>query len=148
MLDPVVVHFAPTDEGTAIDPGKVKELTDYFHDQAVKALSKNYQVVGKAGSGVLRLRIAITKILETTPLLNIHPAMKFTGAGLGGASMEAEAIDSLTNKRVAAIVETASGSRLSIGAGLTSLGHAKQVIDGWVERFVKRLDAARAGKKG
>jgi hypothetical protein len=148
MLDPVVVHFASKAEGTAIDPGKVKELTDYFNDQLVKALSQNYQVVNKAGSGVLRLRIAITKIVETTPLLNIHPAMKLTGAGLGGASMEAEAIDAVTNKRVAAIVETASGSRLSIGAGLSTLGHAKQVIDGWVERFVKRLDAARTGKKG
>jgi hypothetical protein len=148
MLDPVVVHFAPKDEGTAIDPGKVKELTDYFHDQTVKALSKNYLVVDRPASGVLRLRIAITKIVETTPLLNVHPAMKLTGAGLGGASMEAEAIDSVTNKRVAAIVETASGRRLSVGVGLSTLGHAKQVIDGWVERFVKRLDAERAGKKG
>lgn len=147
LIDPVIVHFAANTKGTAIDPAKLKELTDHFHDEAVKALSKNYQVVGNPGPGVLRLRVAITNIVETTPLLNIHPAMKLTGAGLGGASMEAEGIDSQTGKRVAAIVETAQGNRLSIGAGLSQLGHAKQVIEGWVERFVKRLDEARTGRR-
>lgn len=143
MIDPVIVHFAPNSEGRAIDPAKLKELTDYFHDAAVKGLSKNYQVVKRSGPGVLRFRVAITNIVETTPLLNIHPAMKLTGAGLGGASMEAEGIDSVSGKRVSAIVETAQGNRLSLAAGLSRFGHAKQVIDGWVERFVKRLDDAQ-----
>jgi hypothetical protein len=147
LIDPVVVHFAPKAKGSAIEPASLKELTDYFYNNAVKALSKNYQVVDRAGPGVLRLRVAITQISETIPLLNIHPGTKLTGAGLGGASMEAEAVDSVTNKRVAAVVETQTGKRLSIAAGLTRLGHAKQVIDGWIERFVKRLDAARTGKK-
>ncbi len=96
---------------------------------------------------MLRIRVAITQISETIPLLNIHPGMKLTGAGLGGASMEAEAVDSKTGKRVAAVMETESGNRLSIAAGFSQFGHAKQVMDGWIERFVKRLDAARTGKK-
>ena len=147
MIDPIVVHFAPEAGGAAIEPDKLKELTDYFYNNAVKALSKDYQIVQKPGSGVLRLRVAITNISETNPLLHIHPGTKLTGAGLGGASMEAEAVDSTTNKRVAAIVETAKGNRLSVAAGLSRFGHAKQVMDGWIERFVKRLDEARTGKK-
>ena len=147
LIDPVLVHFAPKAKGSAIDPAGLKELTDYFNDNAIKALSKNYQVVGKPGPGVLRIRVAITQISETIPILNIHPGTKLTGAGLGGASMEAEAIDTATGKRVAAVMETETGNRMSIVAGLSQLGHAKQVIDGWIERFVKRLDEARTGKK-
>jgi hypothetical protein len=147
LIDPVVVHFAPKAKGSAIDPAGLKELTDYFNDNAIKELSKNYQVVGKPGPGVLRIRVAITQISETIPILNIHPGTKLTGAGLGGASMEAEAIDTISGKRVAAVTETETGNRLSIVAGLSQLGHAKQVIDGWIERFVKRLDEARTGKK-
>lgn len=147
MLDPIVVHFAPKAEGAAIEPDKLKELTDYFYNNAIKALSKNYQVVTEPGPGVSRIRVAITNIEETNPLLNIHPGTKLTGAGLGGASMEAEAVDSTTNKRIAAIVETARGSRASIVAGLSRFGNAKEVMDGWIERFVKRLDEARTGKK-
>jgi hypothetical protein len=146
MVDPIVVHFAPNAAGTAVDPGELKELTDYFHSQTVKALSKNYQVVTAAGPGVLRVRAAITDINKTVPLANIHPGTKLTGLGLGGASMEAEAVDSGTNKRLAAVVETREGSRLGIAAGLSTFGHAKEVMDFWIERFVKRLDAAHGRK--
>lgn len=83
MVDPVLVHFAPDTEGTAIDPDDLKELTDYFHASVVKALteSKHYQAVSAAGSGVARLRIAITGIKKGIPVLNIEPRLKLIGAG-------------------------------------------------------------------
>jgi len=74
--------------------------------------------------------------------MNIHPATKLSGLGLGGASMEAEALDSQTGERVFAVVDTRQGKRMSIGAGLSEFGHAKQVIEHWVERFVSRVDKA------
>ncbi|MCZ6466551.1 MAG: DUF3313 domain-containing protein [Alphaproteobacteria bacterium] len=146
MLDPVVVHFAPNAEGTAISPDELKKLADYFHNRAVEELSKRYQVVQKPGPGVLRVRAAITDIEKTTPIMNIHPAMKMSGIGLGGASMEAEAIDSQTRERVIAVVDSRQGSRLSMAAGLQTYGHAKQVMDFWIERFVKQLDKAHGVK--
>ncbi len=102
---------------------------------------------GKPGPGVLRLRAAITDIEKTTPIMNIHPAMKISGIGLGGASMEAEAVDSQTRERVIAVVDSREGSRASIGAGLQTFGHAKQVMDFWVERFRKNLDKAHGVKE-
>ena len=149
IIDPVVVHFAPDAKETAIDPDELKELTDYFEEQLVKGLSESghYQVVSAPGPGVLRLRIAITGIEKTTPIANIHPAMKMSGMGLGGAAMEAEAVDSVSGDRVAAVVDAQSGGRMGLTAGWTKYGHAKQVMNGWVERFVKRLDKAH-GYKG
>ncbi len=147
VIDPVVVHFAPSAKGTAIAPAKLKELSDYFRNQLVKGLSKRYRVVRSSGPGVLRIRIAITDIKKTTRVANIHPAMKMSGIGLGGAAMEAEVVDSVSGERVAAVVDSQSGGRLGITAGLKKYGHAQQVMDGWVERFVKRLDKAH-GYKG
>ena len=74
--------------------------------------------------------------------MNIHPATKLSGLGLGGASMEAEALDSQTGGRVMAVVDTDEGNRLALTAGLSETGHAQQVIKHWVDRFVKRLDEA------
>ena len=147
ILDPVVVHFAPNAEGIAINPEEIKELTDYFHSQAVKALSERYRVANRSGPNTLRLRVAITGIDKTVPIFNIHPAMKLSGIGLGGASMEGEALDSQTGERVIAVVDTRKGSRAAIGAGLQTLGHAKQVMDFWIERFIKQLDKAHGVKK-
>ncbi len=142
MIDPVLVHFASNAKGTALDPAKLKKLTDYAYDEAAKALSERYTVVNAPGPGVLRLRAAITDIKKTKPAMNIHPATKLSGLGLGGASMEAEALDSQTGERVFAVVDTRQGDRLAIGAGLSQLGHAKQVIKHWIERFVDRVDKA------
>jgi hypothetical protein len=143
ILDPVVIHFAPNASGTGIDPAELKELADFWHEEAVKALSKRYKVVTEPGQGVLRVRAAITGIQKTVPVANIHPAMKMSGVGLGGAAMEAEAVDSRTGERVLAVIDSRTGSRLGITAGFQTYGHAKEVMQFWVERFVKRLDEAR-----
>ena len=142
MIDPILVHFAANAKGTAIDPAKVKQLTDYMAERLRESLSKRYRVVSAAGPGVLRLRVALTDIEKTTPALNIHPGMKLSGVGVGGASMEAEAIDSESGERVLAVVDSGKGSFMAIKAGLESFGHAKEVIGKWAERLVKRVDKA------
>ena len=143
IVDPVIVQFAHSDEGTALSPDELKELTDHFRSEAITALSEKYKVVNEPGSGVLRIRVAITSIETTTPILNIHPAMKLTGLGLGGASMEAEAIDSVSGERIVAIVDSQQGNRMSIAEGLQTLGHAKQVMSYWVERAMENLEKVR-----
>lgn len=142
IVDPVLAHFEPDSDGTVIDPDDLKELADYFHAAVVKALTENkrYQVVTAPAAGVARLRIAMTGIKKGIPALNIEPRLKMTGAGLGGAAMEAEAIDSVSKDRLAAVVDSQSGSRFGFTAGLSALGHAKEVMDGWAKRFVARLD--------
>ncbi len=37
MIDPVLVHFAPNAKGSALDPAKLKKLTDYAYDEVAKA---------------------------------------------------------------------------------------------------------------
>lgn len=142
MIDPVVVHFAPNAKGTAIDPEELKALTDYFRTEVAKALAQTgrYLVVIEPGPGAARVGIAITDISKTVPLANIHPATKLSGIGLGGAAMEAEMVDSVSGERLGMVVDSQSGGRLGITAGLQTYGHAKQVMDGWAARFVKRLD--------
>ncbi len=141
ILEPISIHFAPNAEGVTIAPAKLAELAQYLEDEAVKALSERYQVVAAPGPGVLRLRVALTDIQKGNPLLNIHPGTKLSGVGLGGASMEGEAIDSLTGERILAAVETRRGEALSL-EGLGAFDGAKQAMRYWVKRFVERLDEA------
>ena len=142
MIDPILVHFAPNAKGTAIDPAKVMMLTNHAHEKLTELLSVRYQVVTAPGPGVLRLRVALTDIKKTIPAMNILPQTKISGVGIGGASMEAEAVDSQSGERVLAVVDTGKGSFMAFKAGLDPLGHAKQVIDRWAKRCVKRVDDA------
>ena len=129
IVDPVLIHFAPQANGVGMDPVELAVLTGFARKTFIKKLSTSFQVVSSPGPGTLRLRTAITGIVETTPMLNIHPAMKLSGAGLGGASGEGEVLDSLTGRRIIAVADSRMGDRISLGAGLSKLGHAKQVIE-------------------
>lgn len=146
IVDPVLIHFAPKAQGVGLDPAELAELTALARTLLIEKLSKNFQVVSSPGPGTLRLRMAITGIKETTPILNIHPAMKFSGMGLGGASAEGEVLDSVTGKRIIAAADSRMGDRIAFTAGLSKLGHAKQVIEFWVERFVNVMRKAHGIK--
>lgn len=141
IVEPISIHFAPNAEGVTIAPAKLAELAQYLEDEAVKALSERYQIVLSPGPGVLRLRVAITDIKKGNPLLNLYPGTKLSGVGLGSASMEGEAIDSMTGERILAAVETRRGEALSL-EGVGVFDNAKQAMRYWVKRFVKRLDEA------
>jgi hypothetical protein len=148
ILEPFVVHFAPDADGTAIDPGDLKMLADYWRDETVKALSRHYTVVTEPGPGVLRLRAAITGIKKNVSLASVRSITRAPDIGLGGASMEAEALDALTGERVAAVVDSRSGSALGITGQRQMYDDAKEIMRLWVERFVARLDIiqGRTGK--
>lgn len=105
-----------------------------------------YPVVYQPGVGVLRIRAAITDIIPANPLLNIvTTAAVFIPLDMGGAAMEAEFLDSVSNERLAAIVDRKQGSPLSpldIIGGFTKWGHAKGAFDKWAKELREALDEA------
>jgi hypothetical protein len=148
IVDPVAVHFK---EGAkAIEKkseGKMTEqnmadLTNYFHDVIVKAITDaGCSVTYQPGSGVARIRVAITDIEETSAL-NALPQASLLGVGVGSASMEAEFVDSQTGKQIAAVVEMQKGGRIPF-SNLGEFGTAKGVMDGWAKRLKERLEEAK-----
>lgn len=141
IIDPVRIQFAPGSDATAIDPAKMLELSEYFRSKLISELrSGGYPVMNRSGRNTLTVRMAITGLKKTNPLLNIHPATKFSGAGLGGASFEGECVDSVTGERIAAVVHSKKGSPLSMKAGLSDWDHAQQAMDFWAETFVEQLN--------
>ena len=139
IIDPVIIHFAPNTKGYSVKPMEITEMVSHFDTNARKAFEDRKLLATVSGPRVARIRVAITDINEGIPPLNIHPLTKLSGLGLGGATMEAEILDSQSNKRIFAIVDTQKGT-MAFQAGLTRLGHARQVMDMWIERAMKLFD--------
>ena len=109
-----------TDKGTA-DKMPVKgKIKNYMHDALVNAIKDRYEVTYRPGPGVARVRVALTDIKKANVLMNIHPASKLVGSGLGGASLEAELVDSQTGEQIAALMESQLGDRLSLDGFLSA----------------------------
>ncbi len=146
IVDPVILSLSKEGKGEEIDQEDLNEQVTFFHKTLVEKLETGYRVVNSPGKGVARLRVAITHIDKTNPALNIHPGTKLTGAGLGGAGMEAELVDSVTGETIGSVIDFQKGSRLSLVAGLKWFGHAQAVMEDWAEDLKKFIDKAH-GKK-
>ena len=148
IVDPVEVHFHMGSKAIEhrtegkLTQRQVTDLTNYLHARIVKAVKDSgNRVVYQPASGVARIRVALTDIDRSTAA-SLLPQAKLMGAGIGGASMEAEVVDSMTGEQIGAVVESKKGSKMPF-ANLGEWDAAKQVMDDWTKRFKKRLDEVR-----
>jgi hypothetical protein len=145
IVDRVEVHFhkgaKAIEERTKgkLTQQEINDLTSYMHSKIVEAVkASGNSVAYKPASGVARIRVALTDIDESTAA-SLLPQAKLAGVGIGGASMEAEIVDSMTGEQIGAIVQSKKGSRMPF-ANLDKWDATKQVIGDWAKRFQKRLE--------
>lgn len=144
MLDPVQVCLLPEARERELRREDVSRMTDYFRAKAVEAVQSGYPVVNAPGPGVLRIRAAITDLVPTNVAQNLlTTAAVGLAVDMGGASMEAEFVDSVTGERLAAVVDRKTGSPLALVENFTTWDHARAAFDEWAQELRKALDEAR-----
>jgi hypothetical protein len=143
IVDPVRVYIEEGSQGIKGDVKEqdIRDLANYMHAEFIKALSDRYEIAHKPGPGVARIRLALTDIGKSSPILNAIPHTKLSGIGLGGAAVEFEMLDSISKEQIGAAIESRKGERLSLD-GLSDYGDAKGVIKEWIKRLRTRLDEA------
>lgn len=143
IVDPVQIRAARSH----VTAEQRAEVARYMRDTIARVLSEGgLKVATDQGVGVARLRVAITDVQDSKWYLNIHPATSVTGTGRGGASMEAEVIDSITGEQVAAVVRTGASKRFELNP-FSTLDDVKNVIDQWAKDASDRLRELRASRK-
>lgn len=140
LIAPMQFKLDPTLEAHQIKDEDREKLVDYFYKKLKKRLKKNFEIVDEPQEDTLLFRAAITDILPNKVHLNLHYSTTVYGAGIGGASIEAELVDSLTGVRVMAFIDARKGRRLNYTKGLTKWGHTKEVLGIWAKIIVRHLD--------
>ena len=141
IVDPV--KYVGHKGADPVDADAQEAVTTEFHKALVSKLqAANYNVVTSPGPGIARVRIAITDIDKSHPVLNIIPQTHLLGFGIGSAAMEAEVVDSQSGKQIAAVVQGKAGSRMSFAGMTSTTGDAKAVCAGWADSFVNKVNKA------
>ncbi|HLF18721.1 MAG TPA: DUF3313 domain-containing protein [Candidatus Omnitrophota bacterium] len=143
IIAPVEFKLDPSVEAHQMKGEDRQKLTDYFYKELEDGLKENYTITTEAGEGVLLLRTAVTDVLPNKVYLNLHWSTTLIGAGIGGASLEAELVDSLTGERVLAFIDARKGKKLNYTKGLTKWGHTKEVLGIWANIMVMHLERLR-----
>lgn len=153
MLDEVQFFLKKSAAEQGVQASELKELSDTFHRAIFEALGNAYPLVTEPGADVLRIRLAVTDIETSNPAVSgittvlpvglaVSVAKKAaTGSytGVGGASMEVEFLDSMSNERLVAAIDTFDGSKMS---GFSKLGATKEAFEFWAKRLRVTLDKA------
>jgi len=177
LLDRIKVYYKDDSDYKGIDPDDLKALTDYFHQAIVKAVGDSYTVVNEPGPDVLRVRIAVTDLVPNKPEASVVslvvPFAWVADAGSGAAKGEAgstaftgeatiemEAMDSVSSQQVGAYVDKEVGKKYQwtkgVSEGVNSyMGayskwtYTQKSMDAWAQRLKTTLDELEGkAKKG
>lgn len=158
MVDSVVFYLADDSEDKGINAEEMKELTDAFNQEIVNALKDKYPIVAEPGPDVARLKIAITGVKKSKPVVSTITSIVPVGIGIslikkgvsgsytgsGGTQAEFMALDSMTDEVIVAGVDERSAGYTE---RFTSLGAAKDAFKVWAERIRKFMDDTRGTKQ-
>ena len=139
IVDPIQTRIDDPDR--TLSDEDIADLTSYMYDKVVEAIKKSDdRIAYRPAADVARLRIAFTDIGKSHPI-SILPYSSIAGFGIGGASAEAELVDSMTGQQIAAVVQSKEGQSKIPFTTLGDWTAAKQTIDTWAKNLEKRLTA-------
>ena len=145
IVPPVSVFLNDTGKGRGFESREIQGLGDDFRRAVIRNLGSHYSVMNAPAANVAVLRLAITDANRNKALLNFNPGGLLLGTGLGGATAEAEIIDSVSGERIAAYIATGTGKRADYASGLTRWGHTKDMLDEWAELIGRKVGRAAPG---
>jgi hypothetical protein len=157
MVDSVIFFLADDSAYKGIDPNEMKELADSFNEAMVAAFKDKYPIVVEPGPDVARIRVAITGVKASKPVVSgvssimpiglafslVKKGATGSWSGSGATSAELEILDTTTNEPIAAAVDDQSAA---FGDRFSKWGSAKEAFKYWAEHIVAFIDNTRAMK--
>jgi len=129
-VEPVELRL---DSKSNVSDEQARQIAAELHEAMRAAIGAHREVVGQGDGTAARFRMALTRIRKGVWLLNLHPGTKMTGAGLGGAAIEAELVDA-EGRQLWAMVEMRKGDRAELDA-FSELDDARDAINAWAQQI-------------
>lgn len=166
MFERIQVYLKPGPlQMHPVDPSDLKMLLDYFHNDLVKRVQPQMQVVTAPGPGVLRVRIALTDLVPTNQMASLagtavpYGFVAEIGSGaatgrpagstpyLGQTGMEAQFRDGATGRVVAECADTEIGLKYAADINAGATGAAEAWVSGYLDSFTQWTYAKNAFDK-
>jgi len=128
IVDPIEFYPSETQRGGTVDESIARQLAQELRDNLLETLDVNYEITEVPAFGVARVRAAITQIARSRrePDGTIR---------VGGASIEAEIVDSVTGKRLGAVLEADVAGEAAAAGSPDPFQDAKLVFQHWASRL-------------
>jgi Protein of unknown function (DUF3313) len=136
-----------------LSPANQQKLINLYNTAMYDTLSKNFTMVDHGGPGVLIVHAAITDARKSRPVAGlvsgVYVPLKVisigkqtllgTGIGVGMVTIEAELLDGQTGERLAAVVDSRSGTTAIRSKVSGTFGDIERSFNYWAQRLDTRL---------
>lgn len=126
-----------------LGPDERKELADCLTKQAIAVFATKFQPASDPAPGILRLRTSVNDLNQSNPVVNaVTTVTAFVPMDMGAVSVEMEAVDSRSGRRVAALAD--QRQELPLGpkgffGSFSPTGHVKAAFTHLAEEMLKLL---------
>jgi hypothetical protein len=120
-------------------PEDLAELKASYKVSLETAFAQSFAKAAAPGEDVLRVRAAITGFERANVTVNVLTSLVVGPTSAGGASSEAEVVDSITGTRLAAVATHTNGSLMLGGpfGFFSTYGHARRALDRHAQDLVE-----------
>jgi hypothetical protein len=143
LMDPVLIYYDVDTRKHPIQSDVLKQFSDALREELVNAFIDGYEMVEGPGPGVVRIRAAIMDLPALDYQINSDGFLSMrVDWNLSLATIQLEAVDSLTGDRVHGLIKNLQGPHDLKGEEQT-LRHVRASMRDWMKVLRQRLDKAR-----
>lgn len=153
IVDQVAIYRGPDNQFEEISEDDKLSLAHYMYAQFTGKLSARFNIVSSPGPNTLRLKLTLTGITKTTPVLGTVSRFDLMGALYNGVQSlrggegsftgsviyAAEIYDASKSKLLSAYIVKQYPNSLNIGASIGALAAARTGIEKGAEMMVEQL---------
>ncbi|OVE80371.1 hypothetical protein BVY02_00395 [bacterium J17] len=143
ILEPVEVKLHPGAKQYEASRHELRELAKSFDTELQSAFGHSYPIVTEPGFGVMKVRLAITDVIPSKPLVNAIPGVALLVDGIGGATIEGEFVDSQSGDQLVAFVDSERGDFTRKSKNFSKFDHSEDRFAAWAQLIRDRLDQGR-----
>jgi len=157
LIEPVTIWANPDSELSEVPADERQELANAFHAALQDALSEDFEIVRVPGPNTIRLRVALTEAVASSPVRDtistyvpqarlISTVLTLgsdTKAFVGQARAEGEARDALSGVLLVAGIDQRAGTKALGGNTFDSWGDVREAFEAWAVQFRDNLRKRR-----
>jgi hypothetical protein len=130
-IAPIEVYTVEGDRLRRVDDSEVQSLANDFRGKLIKQLGDRYTILPQPSRSVIFIKVAMTDVSTNYAMFQLLPGIVVPNAMRGGASIEAEFVDSVSNQRVALFRDSRQGARQGFFSGLGKWDGVQKAFDEW-----------------
>lgn len=130
---PVDVYSVEGDYLMRVSQREVDDLAAEFRSKLIRKLENRSTAFPQPASNVALIKVSLTDVSTNYALFQLTPGLVVPNALRGGATIEAEFIDSVSGEKIGVVRDSRSGERQGFLSGLGKWDGVKLAFDEWAQ---------------